>query len=105
MRGHVTALLVQFAKYKHWGNLRRLCVTLPKYYVTSILRSLKHGFSPRYRSVFTEILGCVSGIKFYINNKKKPAWSESEFSDHMKKLTPLTPQLVGKGEKSKPLSL
>lgn len=24
MRGHVMALLVQFAKYRHWGNLIRL---------------------------------------------------------------------------------
>ncbi|BCL37656.1 glycosyltransferase family 2 protein [Nostoc sp. MS1] len=75
MRGHVAALLIQFANYQHWGNLRRLCLTLPKYYVASILRSLKHGFAPRYSSVFTEILGCVSGIQFYLNNRKKPAWS------------------------------
>lgn len=75
MRGHVTALLIQFANYKHWGNLWRLFLTLPKYYVASILRSLKHGSSLRSSSVFTGILGCISGIKFYINNRKKPAWS------------------------------
>jgi hypothetical protein len=75
MRGHVTALLVQFANYQHWGNLRRLCLTLPKNYLVAILRPLKYGFSPRYSSVFTEILGCVSGIQFYLNNRKKPAWS------------------------------
>jgi glycosyltransferase involved in cell wall biosynthesis len=77
MRGHVTALLIQFAKYKHWGNLRRLCLSLPRYYANLTLQRLKKGFQPRYSSVFTEILGCLSGIKFYINNRKKPAWSSS----------------------------
>ncbi|MBD2343062.1 glycosyltransferase family 2 protein [Anabaena subtropica] len=78
MRGHVTALLVQFATYKHWGNLRRLCVTLPKYYVTSILRRLKNGVQPKYSYVFVQILGCFAGIKFYIDNRKKPAWQNEE---------------------------
>ncbi|HIK04017.1 MAG TPA: glycosyltransferase [Trichormus sp. M33_DOE_039] len=77
MRGHVTALLVQFANYKHWGNLRRLCITLPKYYLRSILRILKNGFQPRSSSVFTEIIGCLSGIKFYLNHRNQPAWSTS----------------------------
>ncbi len=29
MRGHVVALLVQFEKYRHWGNLVRLLIVLP----------------------------------------------------------------------------
>jgi hypothetical protein len=31
-RGHVTSLLVQFEKFRHFGNLRRLLVPLPYHY-------------------------------------------------------------------------
>ncbi|WP_066379088.1 glycosyltransferase family 2 protein [Anabaena sp. CA = ATCC 33047] len=76
MRGHVTALLVQFANYKHWGNLRRLYLTLPKYYLTSILRTVKNGFESKSSYIFVQIAGCLAGIKFYINHRKKPAWTD-----------------------------
>jgi glycosyltransferase involved in cell wall biosynthesis len=74
LRGHVAALLVQFANYKHWGNLRRLFIALPRYYAKRLLRELKRGFEPRYSSLLSEIAGCVSGVKFYIGNRKTSAW-------------------------------
>jgi GT2 family glycosyltransferase len=69
MRGHVAALLIQFARYGHWGNLRRLFVTLPKYYAMLLVRGLPKGFKDRYSTLSTEILGCLSGVKFYLQNK------------------------------------
>ncbi|MBW4595700.1 MAG: glycosyltransferase [Brasilonema angustatum HA4187-MV1] len=74
MRGHVAALLVQFANYKHWGNLRRLLIALPRYYAKQLLREIKRGFKPRHSSLLSEIAGCLAGVKFYIDNKKAPAW-------------------------------
>ncbi|KAB8319054.1 glycosyltransferase [Tolypothrix campylonemoides VB511288] len=74
MRGHVTALFVQFANYKHWGNLYRLLIALPKYYATRLLQEVKRGFALRHSSLLSEIVGCVSGVKFYIDNRKTPAW-------------------------------
>lgn len=74
MRGHVTALLVQFANYKHWGNLYRVFIGLPKCYARPLLRELKRGFKPRHSSIWSEIAGCVSGVKFYMDNRKTPAW-------------------------------
>lgn len=74
MRGHVVALLVQFARYKHWGNLYRLFIALPKCYVRPLLRELKRGFKPKHSSPWLEITGCVSGVKFYMDNRNKPAW-------------------------------
>jgi GT2 family glycosyltransferase len=74
MRGHVAALLVQFAKYRHWGNLRRLFIALSRYYALQLLREIKTGFDPKRSLVFLEIAGCLAGVKFYIKNKNNPTW-------------------------------
>ena len=74
MRGHVAALLVQLANYKHWGNLRRLFIALPRYYAIRLLREIKRGFETKRSSTFLEIVGCLAGVKFYIDNKNAPAW-------------------------------
>ena len=41
MRGHVSALLFQFDRYKHWGNIYRAFVVLPGHFMTLFYRSLK----------------------------------------------------------------
>ena len=68
MRGHVTALLVQFAKYKHWGNLSRLFWSLPKHYTKLFLGGLLKGYglNKTYRA---EVVGCFAGIKFYFQHR------------------------------------
>jgi GT2 family glycosyltransferase len=68
MRGHVAALLIQFGKYRHWGNLFRLCVSLPEYYAKSLLKGLLRGFDFRHRTFLTELWGCFLGVKFYLQN-------------------------------------
>ncbi len=68
MRGHVAALLVQFATYKHWGNLYRLFVALPKYYIRWFLDGLLNRFKLFDRTLLTQVLGCLSGVKFYFLN-------------------------------------
>ncbi len=68
LRGDAAARLIQFSKYRHWGNLRHLFLTLPKYYVKLFLRGLLKGFEPRHTTLLVEILGCLSGIKFYLRN-------------------------------------
>lgn len=69
MRGHVAALLIQFEKYRHWGNLRRLFLTLPKQYTKKILRLLFRGSKPESSTLLAEISGCVSGVQFYLQNR------------------------------------
>lgn len=69
MQGHVVALLVQFARYKHWGNLRRLLVALPRYYSKLFLSGLLRGFKHRYSTLLAEILGYLSGVKFYLDSR------------------------------------
>lgn len=69
MRGHTAALLIQFENYRHWGNLYRLFIIIPKWYTKHILRGLIKGFAPEYKTVFVEFLGVLAGIKFYLQNK------------------------------------
>lgn len=69
MRGHVTALFVQFERYKHWGNLRRLFWSLPKYYAGLLVKGLLWGFGLQHKTYLTEILGCFGGILYYLKNR------------------------------------
>ncbi|SRR5581483_8873226 len=67
MRGHVTALLVQFEKFRHFGNLRRLLLTLPRYYIESLTGSLLK--PEKRRTLWAQIAGHFSGIRFYFENR------------------------------------
>ncbi|NMG06644.1 glycosyltransferase [Brasilonema sp. UFV-L1] len=69
MRGHVAALLIQFARYNHWGNLHRLFVALPKYYTRRFLSGLFKDLTLFNKMLFVEVLGCFSGVKYYLQNK------------------------------------
>lgn len=66
MRGHVTALLIQFERYKHWGNIRRILLSLPRYYIKLVRNVIFGGLDTRARTVVPEIAGCLSGVKFYL---------------------------------------
>ena len=69
-RGHVAALLFQFARYRHWGNLRSLFWSLPMYYAGLLIIGLLRGFEPRNQTYLAEkISGCLAGIKFYLQNQ------------------------------------
>jgi glycosyltransferase involved in cell wall biosynthesis len=65
MKGHVTALLVQYEKFGHSGNLRRLTGVLPKYYARRILACLIGRATPEDRFLILEIMGCAAGIPYY----------------------------------------
>jgi GT2 family glycosyltransferase len=65
MRGHAAALLVQFERHRHWGNLRRLFVTLPCTYARKSLRHLAGPESRRTRTLRQEIAGWLAGIRYY----------------------------------------
>ncbi|MBW4541992.1 MAG: glycosyltransferase family 2 protein [Myxacorys chilensis ATA2-1-KO14] len=71
MRGHVAALLIQFERYKHWGNIGRLGIAMPKYYLKrTVLQILKRN-QPPAKLLLTEIIGCFAGIKFYLQNRQR----------------------------------
>lgn len=70
MRGHVTALLVQYVKYRDISNLHRLFLVLPLVYTKYALRSLRQDPAFPWWVLKLEILGCISGIKFYWQNRR-----------------------------------
>jgi GT2 family glycosyltransferase len=66
MRGHVAALLIQFEKHRHWGNLRRLFITLPWSWARLFLSGCIRGFSLRHRFLWQELAGSLSGVWYYL---------------------------------------
>lgn len=62
MRGHAAALLYQFQKYRHRGNLRRLFLSLPRHY-WSAFRHRTAG-----STLASEVRGCLRGILYYLRN-------------------------------------
>jgi GT2 family glycosyltransferase len=62
MRGHVAALLVQFEKHRHPGNIRRLFVELPHYYYQRLKRMPLKG---DWDLVLSELLGYAWGFVTY----------------------------------------
>jgi len=65
MRGHVSALLVQYENYQHPGELKRLRQGLPRYYRQRLIQWIKGNKEEYIRHIITEIRGCKSGIRFY----------------------------------------
>jgi glycosyltransferase involved in cell wall biosynthesis len=72
MQGHVAALLLQFMKYRHVGNLRRLFLELPAEYLILFLRLIVTGFALDNRILFSGVLGCFSGLRFPMVRKEAP---------------------------------
>jgi GT2 family glycosyltransferase len=68
-RGHVAALLVQFERHGHTGNLRRLLITIPRYYAKLLLLGIVQGWKPRHRTLAAEMAGYVSGIWYYFRHR------------------------------------
>lgn len=66
MRGHVTALLIQYTRYRHWGNLYRLFYDLPKHYFGILMAGFFYGFGRKQQTLMAEVLGCLAGIGFYL---------------------------------------
>jgi len=71
MRGHVAALLIQFEKHRHWGNLLRIFVSLPWYYAKLIGAGVLSNFSDRHSTLRAEIGGCLSGIMYYLKKARR----------------------------------
>lgn len=72
MRGHSASVLIQHNLNKNIGYKKYLYYDLPRYYLFLIL----HGFPRyefRYQTLWSEIKGIVSGIRFYNKNRNKPS--------------------------------
>jgi GT2 family glycosyltransferase len=73
MRGHVTALLVQWRRHGHIGNLRRLLLTLPAYYAYLGWRHATRapGFDDPLdrRLIRAQVRGMLAAVPYYLRNR------------------------------------
>lgn len=76
MRGHAAAALVQHAQNIEMGYKKYLYKDIPLYYFF-LLRTGFPNYPFRYRTLWTEIKGLISGIRFYNKNKNTPALTEN----------------------------
>ncbi len=70
MRGHVAALVVQYDRYRRGGNLHRILVQLPRYFMRAGLDVVRNGKPYRGRVLAEEIRGWFGGVLFLFN----PRW-------------------------------
>ena len=70
MRGHVSALLIQFEKHGHWGNLRRLLISLPWSWTRLFLGGCIRGFGLRHKFLWQELAGSLSGVWYYLMQRR-----------------------------------
>ena len=73
MEGHVAALLLQFTKYHHAGNLRRVLFELPAEYLFLLFRLAVTGFSLDNRILLGGVVGCFSGLRIPLLSRRKQA--------------------------------
>lgn len=72
MRGHSASALIQHYQDEKIGYKRYLYYEIPRYYFFLILIGFPN-YKLRYQTIWSEIRGLISGIKFYHRNKKKPS--------------------------------
>jgi glycosyltransferase involved in cell wall biosynthesis len=69
MRGFTVAMLIQYSNFGHRGNLTHLFKVLPVYYL-SLIRKGFPLYSFQYRTLFSELTGVVSGVFYFLRNRR-----------------------------------
>lgn len=70
MRGHVAALVVQYDRHRHRGNLKRIFGQLPMYLVGVGGRCLLEGRTRRLGLLWEEAIGWFGGLSYLL----RPRW-------------------------------
>jgi glycosyltransferase involved in cell wall biosynthesis len=73
MRAHVVALLIQFERHRHVGNLRRLMVSMPYWYARRVARRMVSGTDDTNRLLFVEMRGALAGLAYYLREWRTPS--------------------------------
>ncbi|MDB5020742.1 MAG: hypothetical protein JWQ28_1869 [Pedobacter sp.] len=76
MRGFAAAALIQHGYNPGAGYKRHLFFAMPRYYLL-LLRCGFPTYRFRYRTLWAEIKGLASGVRFYYKNKNNPSLSKS----------------------------
>jgi glycosyltransferase involved in cell wall biosynthesis len=64
MRGFTVAILIQYDRFKHVGNLKHLVKVFPFYYL-SLVRKGFPGYNAQYKTLLSEMSGILSGFIYY----------------------------------------
>lgn len=75
MKGHTASLLVQHQATGRWGELRRVALSLPRWYLHLGLRRLRRGVDSRTKTLGPEVRGTIAGIGYYLRHRRTPAVS------------------------------
>jgi glycosyltransferase involved in cell wall biosynthesis len=70
MKGHVSALFVQAARYRHSGNVGRIFRQLPLYFARTAFAAVRDGRGERLRVLLQEIAGWFCGLQYAL----RPRW-------------------------------
>lgn len=66
MSGHVAALLVQYERTHESGNLRRLFLAMPAWFLRRWMHRLRHGRTAENAHIGEEVLGCLDGLIYFL---------------------------------------
>lgn len=73
MRGHTCALLVQFERNRHWGNLARMVLVLPKWQaklgLQILARRVRRAPEPADALYGPQLRGWLAGVPFYLRSR------------------------------------
>lgn len=72
MRGFAAAALIQQEQQEQAGYRTHLYKVLPKYYTKLLIKGFP-SYDSRYKTVFSEIRGVLSGIRYFRKHKHRPA--------------------------------
>jgi GT2 family glycosyltransferase len=83
MRGHVAALLFQFDRYRHRGNVNRALLVLPYRVLTLAVQALKRtvltqdaGGGEALPPVWPQVRGVLAGYGYYLRHRRLRAAAE-----------------------------
>lgn len=69
MRGFTVAILIQYQRFGHRGNLQHLFKVLPPYYLSLLKRGFPH-YHFQYKTLFSELRGIFSGFIYFLRHRK-----------------------------------
>jgi GT2 family glycosyltransferase len=69
MRGHVAALLIQFSRHRHWGNLGRIVLQLPFFYAVWLRDALRSGDRGERAVWQAAATGALSGLAYHARHR------------------------------------
>jgi glycosyltransferase involved in cell wall biosynthesis len=68
MRGFTVAILIQYHRFRHRGNLKHLFWAVPKWYVYLFRKGFPN-YRFQYRTLLSEVRGIFSGLFFYLRHR------------------------------------